>query len=59
MNRRRPAAAVYSGGHWRQVQAGGFQLHTPVLITNSDDFVSIKVANVGAVTAGDELMTVV
>ncbi len=41
------------------IKAEGYQLHTPVLVTNSDDFVSIKVANVGAVTAGDELMTVV
>lgn len=41
------------------IKAEGFQLHTPILVTNSDDFVSIKVANVGAVTAGDELMTVV
>ena len=41
------------------IKAEGYQLHTPVLVTNSDDFVSIKVANVGAVTAGDELMTIV
>ena len=41
------------------IKAEGYQLHTPVLVTNSDDFVSIKVNNVGAVTAGDELMTIV
>lgn len=41
------------------IKAEGYQLHTPVLVTNSDDFVSIKVANVGAVTAGDELLSIV
>ena len=41
------------------IRAEGYQLHTPVLVTNSDDYVSIKVVNAGAVTAGDELMSIV
>ena len=41
------------------IKAEGYQLHTPVLVSNSDDYVSIKVVNAGAVNAGDDLMTVV
>ena len=36
----------------------GYKLYTPVLVTNSDDFVSIKVVNAGSVKAGDDLLSV-
>lgn len=40
------------------IKEEGYKLYTPILVTNSDDFVSIKVENVGAVTAGDDLLSV-
>lgn len=41
------------------ISAAGYQLHTPVIISNTDDYVSIKAAEPGAVRAGDDFMTVV
>lgn len=33
------------------IQAAGCQIYTPVLVTNTDDFVSVKIAKTGAVAA--------
>ena len=40
------------------IKEEGYQLYTPILVTNSDDFVSIKVVNAGAVNVGDELLSI-
>ena len=36
----------------------GYKIHTPVLVTNSDDYVSVKIAETTNIKAGDELMTI-
>lgn len=41
------------------IQAAGCQIHTPVLVTNTDDFVSVKIAKTGAVTTGETVLTIV
>ncbi len=40
------------------IQAAGKKLYTPVIITNSDDYVSIEPVASGDVKAGDKLITV-
>lgn len=41
------------------IRAAGYQLHTPILITNSTDYVSIKTISGGEVKAGEELLSIV
>ena len=41
------------------IQAAGYQLHTPVLITNSDQYVSIKTIAGSSVKAGEDLLSIV
>lgn len=41
------------------IKAAGYKLNTPVLVTNSDDYVSVKVVADGAVKAGEELLSIV
>ena len=41
------------------IEAAGLKLHTPVLVTNTDDFVSVKVVKTGDVTPGDVVLSVV
>lgn len=41
------------------IQAAGCQIYTPVLVTNTDDFVSVKIAKTGAVTTGETVLTIV
>lgn len=41
------------------IKAAGYQMHTPVLVTNSDDYVSVLAAASGKVKAGDDLVSVV
>ena len=36
----------------------GYKIHTPVLVTNSDDYVSVKIAETTSIQAGDSLMTI-
>ena len=36
----------------------GYKIHTPVLVTNSDDYVSVKVMETTDISAGDPLMTI-
>lgn len=40
------------------ITEAGYKLHTPVLVTNSDDYVSVKIAETTAISAGDPLMTI-
>ncbi|MBE5997448.1 MAG: PTS beta-glucoside transporter subunit EIIBCA [Lachnospiraceae bacterium] len=40
------------------IKEAGYKIHTPVLITNSDDYNSVKVAGVTEIKAGDPLMTI-
>ncbi len=42
-----------------QITKAGYKLHTPVLVTNSDDYVSVKIADATNIKAGDALMTIV
>lgn len=39
------------------IQEAGYSLVTPVIITNSDDYAAVTPANIGAVDAGDPLLT--
>lgn len=39
------------------IQEAGYSLVTPVIITNSDDYAAVMPANIGAVDAGDPLLT--
>lgn len=41
------------------IKAAGYPLYTPVLVTNSDDYVSVKVLAEGETKAGDDLISVV
>ncbi len=41
------------------IKAAGYQLHTPVLVTNSDEYVSIKPVDAASIEAGQTLLTVV
>ena len=40
------------------IKAAGCKLHTPVVITNSDEFASVELLGAGEIRAGDHLMTV-
>lgn len=42
-----------------KITAAGLKLHTPVLVTNADEFVSVKVAKTGNVTKEDVVVTIV
>lgn len=41
------------------IKAAGYQMHTPVLVTNAEDYVSVLAAASGKVKAGDDLISVV
>ncbi len=41
------------------IEEAGYKLHTPVLVTNSDEYVSILPIEADSVKAGDDLITVV
>lgn len=41
------------------IKNAGYQLNTPVLVTNAEEYVSVKCADNGSVKIGDELITVV
>jgi PTS system beta-glucosides-specific IIC component len=41
------------------IKAAGYPLYTPVLVTNSDEYVSVKAVASGKVSAGDELLNIV
>ena len=41
------------------IKAAGYQMHTPVLVTNSEDYVSILGVATGSVKAGEDLISVV
>ncbi len=41
------------------IENAGYKLHTPVLVTNADDYVSILPVEAASVKAGDTLITVV
>lgn len=41
------------------IKAAGYQLNTPLLVTNADEYVSIKTMASGSVKAGDELLSIV
>ena len=41
------------------IKAAGYQMHTPVLVTNAEDYVSVLAAASGKVQAGDDLISVV
>lgn len=41
------------------ITAAGYQLNTPVLVTNAEEYVSVKILAEGAVKAGDQLISVV
>ncbi len=40
------------------IESAGYQLHTPVLVTNSDDYASVLPAEADSVKAGETLITV-
>ncbi len=40
------------------IKEAGYKIHTPVLVTNSDDYISVKVAETTNIKAGDLLMTI-
>ena len=40
------------------ITGAGYKIHTPVLVTNSDDYVSVKIAETTNINAGDSLMTI-
>lgn len=42
-----------------QIKAAGYQLHTPLLITNSDEYVSIKTVASGSVEMGEDILSIV
>jgi PTS system beta-glucosides-specific IIC component len=42
----------------KMITDAGYKIHTPVLVTNSDDYVSVKIAETTNIKAGDELMTI-
>lgn len=41
------------------IKEAGYQLHTPVLVTNSDQYVSIKTTAGSSVKAGEDLLSIV
>ena len=41
------------------IKAAGYPLYTPVLVTNSDDYVSVKAVTDGEVQAGGDLLSIV
>ncbi len=42
----------------KMITDAGYKTHTPVLVTNSDDYVSVKITETTDIKAGDELMTI-
>ena len=42
----------------KMITDAGYKIHTPVLVTNSDDYVSVKIAETTNISAGDPLMTI-
>ena len=42
----------------KMIQDAGYKIHTPVLVTNSDEYVSVKIAETTNIKAGDDLMTI-
>lgn len=42
-----------------KISAAGYKLHTPVLVTNADDYVSVKTVAGASVKAGEDLLTIV
>ena len=42
----------------KMITDAGYKIHTPVLVTNSDDYVSVKIAERTNISAGDPLMTI-
>lgn len=42
----------------KMITDAGYKIHTPVLVTNSDDYVSVKIAETTNIKAGDDLMTI-
>ncbi len=42
----------------KMITDAGYKIHTPVLVTNSDDYVSVKIAETTNISAGDSLMTI-
>lgn len=42
----------------QMIQDAGYKIHTPVLVTNSDDYVSVKIAEKTNIQAGDDLMSI-
>ena len=41
------------------IKNAGLNIHTPVLVTNTNDFVSVKVSKVGTATTQDTVLTIV
>lgn len=41
------------------IKAAGYKMHTPVLVSNADDYVSIKTVAEGQVKAGTDLLSIV
>ena len=42
----------------KAIEAAGYKLFTPIIVTNSEDYVSIKPTAEGKVAHGDKLMTI-
>ena len=42
----------------KMITDAGYKIHTPVLITNSDDYVSVKITEATNISTGDPLMTI-
>jgi PTS system beta-glucosides-specific IIC component len=42
-----------------KLKSEGYDLHTPVIITNSEDFVIVRPTRKDHVFIGDELMTII
>jgi len=42
----------------KMITDAGYKIHTPVLVTNSDDYVSVKIAETTNISIGDPLMTI-
>jgi len=43
----------------KAITDAGYKLHTPVIVTNSDDYVSVKAVEADAVQHGEKLLTIV
>ncbi len=42
----------------KMITDAGYKIHTPVLVTNSDDYVSVKITETTNISTGDPLMTI-